>query len=72
MSEGVGGGPEVGWQVAVLVDDVAAVEEVVLQDSHRYYRIEYKTNEVREGGVRDAIGCPWTVMIHFWNTAVTD
>lgn len=44
--------------------------EIVFEHTHAYAGVEYESEEVWEVGVRNAVGGPWAVVVHFGYTSV--
>ena len=62
-------GAEVGGQVAGVPQVEEAGEVVGLEKGEAGGGGEEEAQEVREGGVRDAVGGPGAVVVHFGNTS---
>lgn len=69
MNEGPNGWTEICWQISILPYHPRAYEEVICQDGHAEHAIEDEAKEVRECIMRHAVGCPGTVVVHFWDTS---
>lgn len=59
------------WQVPIFPNDSNSGVEETFKVGHRPNCIKEKTNKVGEGKMRNAVFCPRTVVVHFWDASFT-
>ena len=57
------------WQSTLFPEKQGSDTKKEFKIAHGDDCVEQKAKEMRESAVRNAIGGPRTVMIHFWNTS---
>lgn len=59
-------------KISAFPDDGSALPEQSLEVTHADHRIEQEADKMGKGEMRDTIGRPGTVMIHFRDTSMSN